>query len=109
MKRAVVIFGLAMLACRVVAADASHTFYLQLDRGSDTEKPPQPGCHHAGPRLAATFQTVFKWKSYWEISLRETKLEPGHKTRVRLSPEREVEIDLGRPQERKITAFRNGR
>lgn len=109
MKRIVILLALALLTSKVLGVDSANTFYIQLVRGTDTAQPPQPGCRHAGPKLTATFQPVFRWHSYWEISLREAKLRPGQKARLRLSAEREVEIDLSQPKERKITAFQNGK
>ena len=109
MKGIVFILALVLLASTVAAAEGAHTYYVQLIRGTDTAQAPQPKCRHAGPKLAATFGPVFKWTNYWELSLREATLRPGEKARLRLSPEREVEIDLAQPKERKITAFENGK
>ena len=109
MKRIAVLLVLIGSAASLLAADAAHTFYIQLVRGTDTAKPPQPGCHQAGPRLAATFRPVFSWKHYWAVRCRPVPLRPGEKRRLRLGSGREVEIDLGQPKERKITTFRNGK
>lgn len=109
MKRIVILAALVMLASDVLGGDSANTYYVQLIRGTETAQPPQPGCHRAGPRLAKTFEPVFKWKCYWEISQRETALPSGGKTRLRLSADREVEIDLANPKERRVTAFQNGK
>jgi hypothetical protein len=55
------------------------------------------------------FHSVFKWKSYWEINSRQVELQAGRTTRVRLNPEREVEIDLTDPSRRAVTAILNGK
>jgi hypothetical protein len=84
-------------------------YYVQLIRGTDQEQSPAPNSKRIHPHLAGAFQSVFKWKSYWEISSRHVELEAGRATRVRLNPEREVEIDLTNPVRRAVTAFHNGK
>jgi hypothetical protein len=109
-KPIVLLAALTLLASDVFGGDsATNTFYVQLIRGTDTAQPPQPGAHRAGPKLTKTFEPVFKWKYYWELNVLETSLRPGEKARVRLSPEREVEIDLTQPKERRVTAFQDGK
>lgn len=105
MKRIVILAVLAMLASNVFGGDSANTFYLQLVRGTDTPQPPQPGCRPVGPRLTKTFNPVFKWKYYWEVNLRETVVHSGERVRLPLSPDREVEIDLRQPKERRVTAY----
>ena len=96
-------------AASLLAGEPASTYYIQLVRGTDSTQPPQPGCHQAGPKLAATFRPVFKWKNYWEVSCRHVTLKPGQKCRCRLSSDREVEIDLGQPKERRITTYEMGK
>lgn len=96
-----------MLAFNVFGGGTANTFYLQLVRGTDSPQPPQPGCRPIGPRLAKAFNPVFNWKYYWELNLRTTVVQSGDKVRVSLSPDREVEIDLRQPKERRITAYQH--
>jgi hypothetical protein len=106
--KCILIFAaLAMLASNVFGRDSANTFYLQLVRGTDTAQPPQPGCRPVGRRLAKTFKPVFNWKYYWELNLRETVVRSGEKVRLPLSTEREVEIDLRQPKERRITVYQD--
>ncbi len=90
------------------AGEGPITYYVQLVRGTETETPPVAGSRQVGAKLAEQFAAVFKWKHYWEISSREVVLEPGQTKRVRLNPEREVEIDLRRSQERAVVALWKG-
>jgi hypothetical protein len=85
------------------------TFYVQLIRGSDAEERPTPECKPVGPKLSAKLRPVFHWKHYWEINRQQVALAHGGKARVRLSKERDVEIDLGDPAKRKVTAFKDGK
>jgi len=100
---------MAILASNAFGGDSADTFYLQLVRGTDTSQPPQRDCRPVGPRLAKTFEPVFRWRYYWEINLRKTVVHSGQKVRSPLSSEREVEIDLRQPKERRITAYLQGK
>ena len=84
-------------------------YYVQLIRGTDTDQSPEPKSKKVDPHLAGAFCSVFKWRSYWEISGRRVELETGRATRVRLNQEREVEIDLTNPAHRAVKAFLNGK
>jgi len=84
-------------------------YYIQLVRGNDDETPPTPASERIGPKLSGQLHQVFKWRSYWEINRREELLAVGQRTRVRLSPEREVEIDLTQAGLRTVTAYQNAR
>jgi len=84
-------------------------YFVQLIRGADRDHSPDPNSRKIPPNLAGEFHSVFKWRSYWEISSRHVELEAGHAARVRLNPEREVEIDLRNPSQRAVSAFLNGK
>src|SRR5215831_483223 len=101
-------FAAFALAATGRAEEGVVTYYVQLVRGTNGDKPPAPACQRAGPRLLATFRPVMKWKNYWEISCKSVTLEPGQTNRVRLGNGREVEIDLSIPKKRKVTAYQDG-
>ncbi len=107
MKQWSCLLALALLASNLVfsASEEKVTFYVQLIRGIDENKPPAPGAQRVGPKLARGLHSVFKWKSYWEINRQEVTMPVGGKTKVVLSKERAVEIDLTRPNKRKVTAI----
>lgn len=104
---------LTFAVCGVLAAaeqdDPSKTFYIQLVRGTDSEEPPQKEAKTIGPRLAKRLQPVFRWKSYWEVNRVKAAVEPGHKSRVRLSRRHEVEIDLSVAGKRTVHFFEDGK
>jgi hypothetical protein len=100
--------GLAILLEKKNQA-APFTYYVQLIRGTEDDKPPLPGCRKVGPKLTGIFQSSLKWKDYWQIKLKEVALPPGHRTRVRLNNHREVEIDLSNPNLSKVTVFQDGK
>jgi len=89
--------------------DEKVTYYVQLVRGDNEVNPPAPGVRRIGPKLSARFRPVFKWESYWEVHRQKIALSGGQKTRLRLTPEREVVIDLTNPAKRKVTAYQSGK
>lgn len=110
MRRLMVILMLTAvaLAGETRAAAQATTFYVQLIRGTDTEKPPEPRCKCVGRKLADRFRPVFKCKAYWEMNQQQVTLSPGRVARVRLGNGREAEIDLRSPKARKVAAFQKG-
>ena len=102
-----------MLLCawtgKASAGQGATTFYVQLVRGTETNRPPVPGCKQVGPRLAGTFCPVFKWKCYWEMNRQQVAVVPGRAMRIKLGNGREAEIDLSSPKERKVAAFQGGK
>lgn len=96
----------------VIAFSASEdkvTHYVQLIRGNDEQQPPAPGAKPVGPKLTKALQTVFRWNNYWEITRQEVTLAAGTKTRIVLTKERAVEIDLSQPLKRTVTAISNNK
>ena len=110
MRRLLVILILtaAVLADERRAEAQVSTFYVQLIRGTDTEKAPAPQCKCVGRKLAQTFSPVFKCKGYWEMNRQRVALSLGQVTRVQLGNGRAAEIDLRDPKERKVAAFADG-
>ncbi len=90
------------------AADQAKQYYVQLIRGTDSDRPPQAGARNVGPKLSETLRCALKWTNYWEICQREVEVLPGRTTRVRLNSDREVEIDLRKPGTRTVAAFQSG-
>jgi hypothetical protein len=110
MKRNAILW-LMLLALPFLAPGAektSVTFYLQLIRGTDDDKPPAPEARLAGPQVSRRLQ-MFKWKNYWEITRRTVVLEAGGKSRQRMSPQREVEIELSAPREMTVCIYADGK
>ena len=85
------------------------TFYLQLIRGNDESTPPALGAKLIGPKLSEKLFPVFKWKNYWEIKRDSVDLDVGKSVRKKLSPEREVEVELLKSQELAVRVIRNGK
>lgn len=85
------------------------TYYVQLVRGNNDEKPPMAGARQIGPTLSKKLRPVFKWESYWEISRQQTNLSSGQKSIIKLGQERAVQIDLTEPSKRKVTAYQSGK
>ena len=87
----------------------SNTFYVQLVRGTNEDAPPQPGSRPVGIKVARHLKAALTWKNYWELNCRQVAVCSGKATRVCLSKDRQVEIELTRRNRRKVTAFENGR
>ena len=85
------------------------TYCVQLIRGNNHDTPPVPDAKPVSPELTKMIRRVFNWKSYWEINRQRVTLTRGQKAKVRLSKEREVEIDLTDLAKRKVTAFESGK
>ena len=83
-------------------------FYLQLVRGTDEGSPPFLEARPAGPKLNQRLQ-LFKWKHFWEIKRKTVVLHIGGKTRQRLSPHREVEIEMARSDEITVSIYSDGK
>ncbi|MEI7728471.1 MAG: hypothetical protein WCO56_02820 [Verrucomicrobiota bacterium] len=103
-----VVVGLAMVGIAGGSEPAPVVFYVQLVRGTSESQPPAKDSKVIGPKLAAQFRVFAGWKHYWEIARQETRIVPGQKCRIKLNPEREVEIDLSAQGKRTITAYFKG-
>lgn len=110
MKRLLSILGFAglVLALGAPAGEKPHTYYVQLIRCSDQDKPPEPGSRRVGQKLAEKFQCL-RCKNYWEISEAKIDVLPAKTARAHLKNGREVEIDLTLPGKRRVATFHNGR
>src|SRR5262245_15498917 len=91
------------------AGDAQEvTFYVQLIRGSDSDKPDDPACKPVGAKLGKKLRGVFRWKSYCEVKRETVTLAKDKVARFHLTPEREVEIKLLEPPNTQIRLFHKG-
>ena len=94
----------------VSAADTNAVkFYVQLVHATESATAPQPEARRIGPKLKQLIEAPFRMRYYWEVQRREVLLTQGMKGRVRLSPQREVEIALTPDGKRKVTSFLGGK
>ena len=111
MKR--LLFLLALLlagpGCGPATNDPGITVYLQLIRGNDQDTPPTADARPIGPKLSEDLHSVFKWRRYWELKRDSVVVRPGQKVRRRMSPEREVEIELLDSQRMAARIYLNGK
>ena len=92
-----------------MAEDAQKvTFHIQLIRGADSDKPDDPSWKVIGPKLNKNLRTVFRWTNYWEVKRESATLAKGKVAKLRLTPERTVEIRLLAPPNTQIRLFHNG-
>jgi hypothetical protein len=111
MKRLLVLFALLLVGpgCQPATDAPGLTFYLQLIRGNDQEVPPTADAKSIGPKLEERLRSVCKWKRYWELNRDLVVVKPGQKVRKRMSPEREVEIELWDSQRMAARIYFNGK
>jgi hypothetical protein len=103
-----VFLGIGM-ACFAQEGPVTVTYYAQLIRASDREKPQEVNWKPLGPKLTKQLCPKFRWKNYWEVSRQKLKVQPGNKARVRLNAEREIEVELSGKGESEIRLFAGGK
>src|ERR1051326_3908821 len=92
------------------AADTEKiTFYVQLIRGSDAERPADPAWKPVGPKLRKNLRAVFRWQNYWEVKRQTVSLTRDKVARLHLIRDREREIQLHDPPNTQIRMFHNGK
>jgi hypothetical protein len=83
-------------------------FYAQLIRATDREVQ-EAAWKPIGPKLSSRLCPKFRWKNYWEVSRQTLSVPAGMKSRVRLNPEREIEIELRAEGDSEIRLFTAGK
>jgi hypothetical protein len=84
------------------------TFYVQLIRGSDSDKPDDPACKPVGAKLGKILHGVFRWKSYCEVKRETVALSKDEVARLHLTAERELELKLLEPPNTQIRLYHKG-
>jgi len=92
-----------------LAESAGQVFHVQLIRGTDREQPEQVAWKEVGPKLSKKLGPKFRWKHYWEVSRHEVTVPADKPVRVRLSHEREIEIELHGDAESEVRLYRAGK
>jgi hypothetical protein len=92
-----------------LAEEQPVTLYAQVIRGTDREESPQAGWKPVGPKLSQRLCPKFRWSHYWEVSRRAISVRPGRSVRLKVTPEREIEIDLAGSGESEIRLYSAGK
>ena len=103
------LFASIALLAALATEEPPTTFWVQLVRGSDEDKPPKADAKPIGPKLSQRLRPVFRWKKYWQMNRAEVKVAPGKTAKVRLSDAHEVEIDLKTQGKRIIRFYGDGK
>ena len=91
------------------AADAQKiAFYVQLVRGTDSDKPEDPAWKPVGAKLGRNLRGVFRWTNYWEVKSESLTLSKDKVARLHLTREREVEVKLLDPPRTQIRLYNKG-
>ena len=83
-----------LLLCIDLAAWASSAevgktiYYVQLVRGTDAARPPEPAALKIGSRLDKHLRAVHRWRHYWEVQCVELSVESGGTRRATLKGDR---------------------
>lgn len=84
-------------------------FYAQLIRGTDMQKPGHESWKPVGPKLSKQLGPKFRWKHYWEVNRQAVSVMSGKPTRIRISDDREVEIELRDGTDYEVRLFNAGK
>lgn len=95
--------------CSSGAPADSVTFYLQLVRGTDQEKPGQASWKPVEAKLKSRLAAIFRWNHYWEIRQQKVTVQIGGSSRTRMSRDREAEIKLLDRNQAEIKHYRKGK
>jgi hypothetical protein len=103
------IWLLALVVPRLLAAeDHSVTFYIQLVRGTKTDKPMQVNWKPIGAKLSKKLSPVFKWARYWEVTRSQVTAVKGKSVRKKITPERDLELTLLKGNKAELRLYRKG-
>jgi hypothetical protein len=84
-------------------------FYVQIIRGANDEKPAGADWKAVGPTLKKALSAVFRWKHYWEVKRFELSVRKGKPAKVRLNPDRELEIHMLTDSQAELRLFFHGK
>jgi hypothetical protein len=90
-----------------VSSDPVH-YYVQLVWGTNHQKPATADFRPVGARLHTELTRIFQWQQYWETNYKELWVRAGKASRIRLSPDCEVEIELISPSDRETRIYGKG-
>jgi len=90
------------------AGEPSHTFYIQVIRGTGADADVPASYKRIGPKLAKRLSPVFRWQCYWEVKRQSFEVRPGKTTRLSLGEDRALEMEWTKPGVTQIRLFRNG-
>ena len=105
---ALLVLGTFATALKPQTAPPSAHYYVQLVWGTNHQKPAEADFRPVGPKLKAELSRVFQWQQYWEAKYKEIDVKQGKATRIRLSPDCEVEIELILPDSRETRIYGKG-
>jgi hypothetical protein len=88
------------------AGDQRFTFYVQIIRGTNGDKPNDAMWEVVEPKLTKKLSPIFKWKHYWEMKRQTVSVTKGKVTRVAATGEREVEIELVKENQIELRLYR---
>lgn len=82
------------VAVALTAQQKPVTMYVQVIHGTNNDKPRDPDWKPIGPKLAKQLTPVFRWPHYYEVKRKTATLYPKKTSRVALTDDRVLEIEL---------------
>jgi hypothetical protein len=87
---------------------SSFTYYIQLIHGTNGEKPQNSSWKAVGPKLSKVFCPVFTWKHYWQVKREEVVVTGGKVSRIKITTDRDLEIELMKNGQTELRLYRSG-
>jgi hypothetical protein len=94
------------VALALTAQQKPVTMYVQLIRGTNKEKPHTDDWKPIGPKLAEQLTPVFRWPHYYEVKRQTATIYPKKTSRIALTDDRVLEIELIDPAQSELRLYR---
>jgi hypothetical protein len=110
--KALLVCALAVALCGGTAYGKEEpvAYFIQTIVGTNLEKAEESQkWKQVGPRLARDLSPVFKWKHYWQVSCQKIDVREGKLSRIQLTRERELEVQIGGDRQLQLRLFRDGK
>lgn len=83
--------------------------YVQLIHGTHEEKPQTADWKPIGPKLTEQLAPVFRWPYYYEVKRQTASIHPQKVSRIALTDDRILEIELTDPSHSELRLYRKGK
>lgn len=105
---AIFLVALVIDPVRSAQEGSSVTYCIQLLHGTNDSKAQNPSWKAVGPKLSQVFSPVFKWKQYWEVKREKVIVTGGKVSRVKITTDRDLEIELMKNGQTELRLYRSG-
>ena len=86
------------------------TLFVQTIVATNQEQPPDDGkAKKIGPQLRRDLSPVFQWKHYRQVSCQKIAVKQNGVSRIQLTAERELELQIKNDAQLELRLFRDGK